>query len=239
MSHIPVSATMHSGPGFRINTEIHRPSPDICAAFAGFTTADISDQLNRQYTLAHDIHNIVNEDCFSGPAVTVKVFPGDNLMLHKAVDIVQPGDVVVIDASGSTSNAVIGDLIASKLKHKGVVGVIVDGLARDLPDLKTVGLPIFAKGVSPIGPLHRGPGELNFSICCGGTVVSPGDIVVADNIGAVIVHQNFANDLLQTLQLTKNSRAEYEKSVRQGVFNNDWVETTLQNSRCAIQNAKQ
>ncbi|MDO3722066.1 RraA family protein [Marinobacter sp. chi1] len=232
MTEKPASAAMHLGPGFRIREYPSRPRPDISQKLGEFETADISDQLNRLYTLSHDIHNLVNDLGFAGPAITIKVFPGDNLMLHKALDLIQPGDVLVIDAGGSDSNAVIGDLIASKAKHRGAAGVVVDGLVRDIKGLKEVGLPVFGKGISPIGPLQRGPGEVNYAISCGGIVVNPGDIVVADMAGVVIVRQEFAGDLLAHLEHSREQRAEYEASVRRGEFNNEWVDQVLDSSNC-------
>src|SRR5690606_30332237 len=123
--------------------------------------------LNRMYTMNPQIHNLVNNEPLFGPACTVKVFPGDNLMVHKSLDLAQPGDVVVVDTSGSRENAVLGDLVTTKAKHRGIAGFIIDGLVRDLPGMREVGLPVYARGVTPFGPLHRGPGELNYTISCG------------------------------------------------------------------------
>ena len=232
MVNKPASANLHSGPGFRVHEVIVRPDISLCNDFLHFETPDISDQLNRLYTLSQDIHNVVNNASIAGPAVTIKVFPGDNLMVHKAIDVIMPGDILVIDAGGSTTNAVIGDMIATKARHRGAVGVIVDGLVRDLPALRKVGLPVFAKGVSPIGPLHRGPGELNFTVSCGGIVVNPGDIIVADDTGAVVVRQDFAEELLQRLQAKKKAMIEYEAAVKRGNFSNEWVERILADSKC-------
>ena len=102
--------------------------------------------------------------------------------MHKSLDVVQPSDVIVVGAGGATTNAVLGDLIT----NKAVAGVIIDGLLRDLPEVKETGLPVYARGVTPIGRLHRGPGELNFPISCGGIVVNAGDIIVADRVGIVV-----------------------------------------------------
>ena len=127
----------------------------------------------------------------------VKLYPGDNLMVHKALDIAQPGDIIVVD-TGDSSNAVVGDLIARKAKHRGIVGFVIDGLARDLAGMKKVGLPVFARGITPRGPLHRGPGELNLPISCGGIVVHPGDVIVTDTNGVVVVGKEFADEILHT-----------------------------------------
>ncbi|MDA0629289.1 RraA family protein, partial [Acinetobacter baumannii] len=125
-------------------------------------------------------------------ACTVRVFPGDNLMVHKSLDIAQPGDIVVVTAGGSNMNAILGDMICTKAKHRHIAGFIVDGLIRDLPDILPLDFPVWARGTTPIGPLHRGPGEVNYPIACGGVVVNPGDLVVADDAGIVAIPQLIA-----------------------------------------------
>ena len=112
----PRSAEMTPGPGFRIRLTIERPRADIVAALGEFETPDISDMLNRMYTMSPEIRNLANRKPLAGPALTVKVFPGDNLMVHKALDAARPGDVIVVDTGGSRSNAVLGDLVATKAK---------------------------------------------------------------------------------------------------------------------------
>ena len=167
-----------------------------------------------------------------GPAVTVKVFPGDNLMVHKALDLLEPGDVLVIDSAGSRHNSVIGDMIATKAKHRGATGIVVDGVVRDLPALQELGLPIYARGVCPLGPLHRGPGEINYPVNCGGVVVHPGDIVAADQNGVVIVHRDFAEAIMQQLTTKQPGLARYVAEVRKGIFSNQWVDELLNSQGC-------
>ena len=209
---------MRPGPGFQICTKITRPPQATVDAFKKFESPDISDMLNRMYSMAPQIQNLVNEDCIVGPALTVKVFPGDNLMVHKTLDLIQPGDIIVVDASATNNNAVIGDLVASKAKHRGAIGFIIDGLIRDIPAIQEVNLPIFARGRSPIGPLHRGPGEINFPISCGGIVVNPGDIIVADKTGVVVVRKEFADEILQGLKEQHEKNAEYIANVKKVSF---------------------
>ncbi len=212
-----------------------RPSAEITEQFRKFETPDISDLMNRLYTMSYEIRNLVNEDIIVGPACTVKVFPGDNLMVHKSLDIVQPGDIIVVDASGTRMNGVIGDLVAQKAKHRGVEGFVIDGLIRDIPGIREVGLPIFARGMTPIGPLHRGPGEINFAVSCGGIVVNPGDIIIGDKSGVVVVRKEFAADLLERLYSQRESLQRYVMDVKKGVFSNEWVDTMLTASGCIFE----
>lgn len=228
----PKSAAMHRGPGFRIRTKINRPDSTVVGGLAAFPTPDISDMLNRLYTMKSDIKNLTSEQKICGPACTVKVYPGDNLMVHKALDIAKPGDVLVIDAGESAMNGIIGDLISTKAQFRGIQGFVVDGLIRDIDDIRAMGFPVFARGITPVGPLHRGPGEINFSVCCGGIVVNPGDIICGDENGLVVVRQESASELLQWLQEQRESASDYEENVKKGIFSNAWVDDALEASGC-------
>jgi RraA family protein len=235
MANKPRSAEIHPGPGFRVKMNFHRLPAELMRQFAQFQTPDISDLLNRLYAVNPAIHALTgSHHTLCGAALTVKVFPGDNLMVHKALDVAEPGDIVVIDAGGSTMNAVLGDLISTKAKHRGIAGFVVDGLVRDLPDILELNFPVFARGTTPIGPLHRGPGEINFPICCGGVVVNPGDMIVADAAGVVVVPVGIAIELLGRLNAHRDANIEYLASVKRGDFSNAWVDRTLEEQQCPV-----
>jgi regulator of RNase E activity RraA len=231
----PRSAEMFPGPGFRVKTEFNRLDPAFMKHFAEFDTPDVSDLLNRLYAMDPAIVCLTGRHHrLCGAACTVKVFPGDNLMVHKALDVAQPNDIVVIDAHGSSMNAVLGDLISTKAQHRGIAGFIVDGFVRDLPDILELDFPVFARGTTSIGPLHRGPGEINYPICCGGIVVNPGDIIAADGAGTVVIPQEIAPELLERLRNQKASQAAYLAGVKRGDFSNDWVDKILTEAGCAV-----
>lgn len=235
-SQSPSSADIHPGPGFRIMRDFERPKSDFVSMFSEFEVADISDQLNRLYGVECSIRCLSGEGLrLIGQACTVKVYPGDNLMVHKALDIARPGDIVVIDAGGSKKNAVLGDTISMKAKHRGIAGFIVDGYVRDLDGIRDVGLPVYGRGETLIGPLHRGPGEINYPICCGGVVVNPGDIVVADSGGIVIVPLEHCQQLHAKLLRHKDRQTIYLAAVRRGEFSNAWVDNQLESARCEIE----
>lgn len=225
----PKSAAVHPGPGFRIRRHISRPEREVVEGLKAFDTPAISDLMNRLYTMSSGIRNLTDGQLqLVGPACTVKVYPGDNLMVHKALDIAQPGDVVVVDTSGSTMTAVLGDLISTKARHRGIAGFLVDGLVRDLPGIRALGdFPVFARGTTPIGPLHRGPGEINYSVSAGSIVVSPADIIVGDLNGVVVVPKEIAPELLGRLQSQAASEAGYTAAVARGEFSNAWVDQVL------------
>jgi RraA family protein len=232
----PQSSELHPGPGFRIRHEIRRPDPALVQAFRAFEGPMISDLMNRLYTMRPAIQNLTDPALapLVGPACTIKVFPGDNLMVHAALDIAKPGDVLVVDASGSHMNAVLGDLVSNKAKHRGIAGIIVDGLVRDIDGIREAKIPVFARGVTPVGPLHRGPGEVNFPIQCGGIVVKPGDLIFADNNGVVVVPLEIADELSKRCQEKTAKEASYVAAVKQGVFSNAWVHAELVTSGCVF-----
>ncbi|MDQ6835048.1 MAG: RraA family protein [Actinomycetota bacterium] len=228
----PQSADVHSGPGFRIKTEITRADRRTVEALGAYETPAISDLMNRLYAMDPGIHNLTGDNLrLVGSACTVKLYPGDNLMVHKALDVAEPGDVVVVDTSRSMASAALGDLVSTKARHRRIAGFLVDGLIRDLPGIKALGdFPVFARGTTPVGPLHRGPGEINYPVSAGGIVVNPGDIIVGDPTGVVVVPRGIADELLARLAGAAQREASYVDAVARGDFSNAWVDRLLEAS---------
>ena len=229
----PKTAELHPGPGFRIRNEIERPDPAVVSALGEFDTPAISDLMNRLYTMTPAIRNLTDPGLrLLGTACTVKVYPGDNLMVHKSLDVADSGDVIVVDASSSSLTAVLGDLVSTKARHRGIAGFVIDGLIRDLPGIRELGdFPVFARGVTPIGPLHRGPGEINHPICAGGIVVQAGDVIVGDPNGVVVVPRALAPELVKRLEERRAAEADYTVAVGKGEFSNTWVDELLEEGR--------
>jgi RraA family protein len=225
----PRSAEINPGPGFRVRTECTRVAPEVVAALGRYETPDISDLMNRLYTMVADIRPMTGPNLpILGTAITVKTYPGDNLMVHKALDVAKPGDVIVVDTGGARRTAVLGDLVSAKARHRGIGGFVVDGLIRDLPGiLELKDLPVFARGVTPVGPLHRGPGEINYPVAVGGIVVQPGDAIVGDLNGVVVVPKDSAPEILQRLEDHAEANASYTAAVARGEFSNAWVDKLL------------
>jgi regulator of RNase E activity RraA len=232
----PKTAEMHPGPGFRVRTEIERPDPAVIQGFGRFETPAISDLMNRLYTMHCQIRPMTGDLPILGPACTVKVYPGDNLMVHKSLDVARPGDVVVVDASSSGMTAVLGDLVSTKARHRGIAGFVVDGLIRDLPGIRGLGdFPVYARGVTPIGPLHRGPGEINHAVSVGGIVVHPGDVIAGDLNGVVVIPRDIAEELLDRLVTRASVESDYTEAVARGDFDNSWVDRLLEENGVAIE----
>src|SRR5262249_55790606 len=129
---------------------------------------------------------------------------------------------------------VLGDLITTKAKHRGIAGFIVDGLIRDLPAILPLDFPVFARGTTTVGPMHRGPGEINYPICCGGIVINPGDLIVGDSAGIVVIPQGIAPELLRRLKDHRDSNAAYLAAVKIGDFSNAWVDRLLEKHECPV-----
>jgi len=132
-------------------------------------------------------------------------------------------------------NAVLGDLVCTKARHRGLAGFVVDGYIRDLAGVLTLGYPVYARGATPIGPLHRGPGEINHPIQCGGVVVHPGDIIVGDESGVVVVPREYAALLVRRLRERQKAEADYVAAVARGQFSNAWVDRILAEGGCEIE----
>ncbi len=238
MAKKPLSAEIHPGVGFRIKHEIARPDKKLVNSFRQFESPDVSDQLNRLYALVPEIDCLTgSHHTLVGPVCTIKAYPGDNLMVHKALDVAMPGDVIVIDARASSTNAVLGGMISQKAKARKIAGFIVDGFIRDLPEILPLNLPVFARGTTPIGPLHRGPGEINYPVCCGGVVVHPGDIIVADQAGVAVVPLEHAKEILERLIANRARNRAYLADLAKGKFSNEWVDNLLTEAGCVIENA--
>ncbi len=234
---IPQSSELNGGPGFRIRREFKRPSTDIIDRYRRLDIALVSDLMNRLYTLRTGLRAItsIGDGPLVGPACTVKVYPGDNLMVHASLDVAQPGDIIVIDTAGATTSAVIGDMLANKAKSRGIAGFIVDGLVRDTAGMAEVEIPVIARGVTPRGPLHRGPGELNYPVSCGGVSISPGDLMMATEDGVVSVPSDSIVTLLERVEQKTVKEEAYVDAVKRGDFSNQWVTDILNDHGCVFE----
>ncbi|MGF0313477.1 RraA family protein [Rhodococcus sp. IEGM1428] len=170
-----------------MTNDFDRPSASAVAAIAGYPAANIGDAQDRLNLMSASIKTQWTGARCAGPAVTVYTREGDNLAIHRALDEVEVGDVLVINGRGDGNRAVFGDLLAEICLAKGVAGVVIDGTIRDREAIAEVGLPTWATGVTPTGPTKNGPGVIGQSIACGGVVVSSGDIIVADDDGVAVV----------------------------------------------------
>ncbi len=227
MNKPSVETSHFPGPGFRINYNFNRPNQELISRLARFHTADISDHMNGFSSLRADIKSQFGPTGIAGPACTVKLPTGDNLMLHKALEIAKPGDILVVDVPAESANAVCGEMVARKARHLGIGGIVIDGMIRDSEALLELGLPIFAKGITSLGPKKEGPGEVNYPICCGRIVIAAGDIIVGDSDGIVAIRQQDAAFVADKLEEWLRTHEEYAKAVAAGRFDFNWVNRIL------------
>lgn len=192
--------------GFRIVSGFDRPSEDVVAAFRGKASSNVADAMGRFHFMDPGMKSRTGLP-LSGVAITVSARPGDNLMVHKALEVAQPGDVVVVSTTGNTTSAVFGELMGHTAKGAKLGGIVVDGAIRDVDGLKALEFPAFSRAVSPGASDKDGPGEINVPISCGNTVVMPGDIVVGDDDGlAVVPREDAAEVLEQVLALEEREK---------------------------------
>lgn len=174
----------------------------------------------------HDYIHPLNEMPLLGTAFTVKTAIGDNLFIHEALDLAKPGDVLVIDAGSGNNRSLAGEIMLTLAYKKGLAGVVVDGCLRDLDGIRKLPMAVYAKGITPQGPFKNGPGEINVPVSCGGQVVFPGDILVGDQDGIVVIRPQDAEKIAQaalkrkqgedkTFELMKNDFDAYLKKHRE------------------------
>src|SRR2546423_4974986 len=176
-----MSATM------RILDIPRRPDPRLVAELAKMVTPHLSDSMERLYAGGPQLRPMHREGKLAGPAYTVKTTPGDNLLVHKALDTAQKGDVIVVDAGGICENAIIGEMMMSRARQRGVAGIVIWGAIRDSAEIGAGTYPVYASGVTHRGPYKNGPGEINVPINMGGMAVNPGGSIIghADALGAI------------------------------------------------------
>jgi regulator of RNase E activity RraA len=194
-------------PGFRIRDTWTRPEQQIIDGFRDIPTPNVGDAMNRMGIVGGGVRPVWEGARCVGPALTVWVRAGDNLMLHKAIAMAAPGDVIVVNGQGDTTRALFGELMGGTAADAGIAGLVFDAAVRDVAQLKEMGLPVFAAGVSPAGPFKNGPGEIGRAVACGGVVCRSGDVVVADGDGVAIVPREDAAAVLADARAVFESEA--------------------------------
>lgn len=219
--------------GFRIRAVTSRVAPELVARARTLPVANVSDCMAR-LTGAGRLLRFHREGVMAGPAFTVRVRPGDNLVLHKALDMAAPGDVVVVDAAGDVSNALIGELMVAHAQVRGLAGIVVDGAIRDRDALLQINLPVFARGVCHRGPYKDGPGEIGFAVAVDGMVVQPGDLVLGDGDGVLAVPQESAAEVLERAQAKQQAEAAQMQRTLDGSVDRSWIDRDLERRGCVL-----
>lgn len=213
----------------KIRKDFQRPDPSLVAAFKGLPVANIDDCMNRLACVDACIRPI-NDSPLLGVAFTVKAPAGDNLMFHKALDLAKPGDVLVIESEGNMTRSVCGEIMSAYAKSRGIVGFIVDGCIRDAEELSQLhDFPVYYKGITPNGPYKNGPGEINFPVSFAGQVICPGDILVGDQNGIIIIKPEEAAELAKAAWAVHEKEDKQKADIAAGRgFSRPFVDPTLE-----------
>ena len=213
--------------GFRVRSGWERPDPALLASFGTASSAQIADCMSRLGAMDVGIRPIWRSPRIIGPALTVWCHSGDNLMLHKALSVAQPGDILVMNTQGNIGNSGFGELIASSAVKVGVCGVIVDGTVRDAEALEVLQLPVYARGLCPNGCNKDGAGEVGAIIACGGVAVRPGDIIIADRDGVTVVPGQDAVEVASLVEAQLDREEKRLQEIAKGVIVRPEIDETL------------
>lgn len=214
--------------GYRIHPRAEGPEAGVVQAFKAIPVAAIGDAMSRNVgAIGLRQYHARLEAVLCGTAVTVRVRPGDNLMIHKALMMVQPGDVLVIDGGGDVSQALVGGLMRTTCLARGLGGLVIDGAIRDLCEWAQDGMPIFARGHTHRGPSKDGPGEINVPVACAGLAVLPGDLIVGDADGVIAVPAAEAAEVLRRSQAHLAREAVIRETNRSGTADPERFDAVL------------
>ena len=203
--------------GFRAFLEIERPDPALIEAYREIPSSNIGDCVKRMNCMFGGIR-AYNKLRVLGPAFTVKVPAGDNLVAQMALDYAMPGDVIVIDGAGYTDRALVGGMMLAYAEERKLGGFVVNGAVRDLDDIQASPLPVYALAATPLGPYREGPGEVNVPVVCGGQVVMPGDLLVGDSDGLVVIPRRDAPALLDAVHRNLSMEQNEMRRMKDGSY---------------------
>ncbi|MGY1826947.1 RraA family protein [Blastococcus sp. SYSU DS0541] len=208
-----------------------RPDPALLARARALPTSILSDSMERAQG-ATGLHWVPGAAWprVAGPAFTVRTRPGDNLVVHRALDLAEPGDVLVVDGGGALDRAVLGEIMARYAAARGLAALVVDGAVRDREGLAEGPVPVFARGINHLGPYKDGPGELRGPVQAGGAVVRCGDLVVGDGDGVVVVPHERAAEVVGAGQERLAAEEETFRQIAAGTLDRSWVTAALTES---------
>jgi len=200
-----------------VMTSVPKPAPDLIEAFRSAPTSIISDNLDR-LPGAVGLRPFHRSGRLVGPAFTIRTRPGDNLAIHRALELVGPGDVIVVDGGGDETRALVGEIMKTIAEYRGAAGYVIDGAIRDVASFAESDFPCFARAAIHRGPYKSGPGEINVPVAIGGSVIAPGDIVVGDEDGVVSFAQGVAPRLLDAVRAQIAREAATLVDIRAGRY---------------------
>jgi RraA family protein len=216
----------------RKNPSAPQVAPEIIAALHDIPVAALSDNMHRNIGSVGLLpYHRPGHKTMAGTAVTVKTRGGDNFTMMRAFEFCRPGDVLVIDAGGDVTNAVIGGILSFYAATIGTVGVVLDGAIRDVAEIRERDFPVYARGVNHRGPYKDGPGEINVPVSVGGMVVNPGDIVVGDQDGLMAFARDEAELLIEKARAHLETEARTIQAMKEGRWDRSFLDVL--EARCA------
>ncbi|MBS0907443.1 RraA family protein [Pantoea dispersa] len=210
-----------------INRNIERVSALSVSQAAAFQAAILADVAGRRGTLHGRVKPLSPQMKVAGPAITVEVRPGDNLAIHAALAIAQPGDVLVVDGKGDISCALLGEIMATQAEASGIAGIIIDGAVRDADALAQGSYPVFAAGLNPSGPTKSIPGRVNHPVSVAGAPIEPGDLVVGDADGVVVIAKQDVERIIALAAKKLDAETRRIAGIKQGDLRPGWLEGAL------------
>lgn len=220
--------------GFRICPRERKVDAKWVEAFRELPVANVSDVMSRMTAGGAALRPCYNGGPMVGPAITVKARPGDNLMVHKALDIAEPGDIVVVDAGGDLTNAIIGELMVAHAIQRGLGGIVIYGAIRDSAEIGAGNFPVFAAGVTHRGPYKDGPGEVNVPISIDGMVINPGDLICGDADGLLAVAMDDAESVYAAAKKKHDAETRQMEAIKAGKNDRAWVDAALAKLGCEV-----
>jgi RraA family protein len=221
--------------GLRILKRRRAVDLDLARQYLDIPVANVSDCMNRVTAGGPRLRPMHAGGRMAGPALTVKTRPGDNLMIHKALQMVKPGDIIVVDAGGDLTNSLIGEIMLGDAILQNVAGVVINGAIRDATEVAKMQMPVFAAGVTHRGPYKDGPGEINVPIAFDGMVIEPGDLIIGDDDGLLCVPYDDAASLLEAARKKRKVEEGMIAAIQAGTFDRSWVDAALQRLNCFIE----
>ena len=203
-------------------TTIDRADAAHAARLGEIGTATVHEAIGRRGYLGPDLRSIQRDVRIGGTAVTVLSHPGDNMMIHAAVEVCRAGDVLVVATTAPSTHGMFGDLLATSLMARGVVGLVIDAGVRDTADLRSMGFPVWTRHVSCQGTVKATPGSVNVPIAIGGIVIEPGDVVCADDDGVVVVPRDEAGSAVEMSEARLATEAETRVRLEAGELGVDF-----------------
>nr|WP_314586285.1 RraA family protein [uncultured Pseudomonas sp.] len=220
--------------GFRVLNAQRKVAAEWVARYREVPVANVSDSMNRMTAGGSRLRPMHRQGVLAGPALTVKARPGDNLMLHYALDIAEPGDVIVVDAGGDLTNALIGEMMVAYALKRGVAGIVINGAIRDAANIGAGDFPLFAAGISHRGPYKDGPGEINVPIAIDGMVIEPGDLIIGDDDGLLCVPYDQVAEVYDRATAKHAAEEMQMRQIAEGTNDRSWVLESLKKKGCAL-----